>query len=134
MQENLLTKPVRQLKKGFRCGCIIMKDNDILIIQQAESYMFGLPKGKMYTDETFEQCAIREVYEETGLEVISCKIIQKGKETIFLVEEFKGELKKDSREILAIYWISINLVLNFDLNKFSKTAIKNYLSTRKQNK
>lgn len=40
----------------------------ILIVKSSEGY-YGFPKGHMEANETEEQAALREIYEETGLKV-----------------------------------------------------------------
>jgi hypothetical protein len=42
--------------------------NKILLIQSNEN-LWGPPKGTLNFNETIKECAIREVYEETGLEI-----------------------------------------------------------------
>lgn len=58
------------------CGAIVYKlgklstDTEILLIKQTDSTdEWGIPKGKKKPDETFEECAIREVWEETGIRI-----------------------------------------------------------------
>lgn len=51
------------------CGCIIINENNkILLIHQLKGH-WGLPKGHVEDNETEEQTAIREVKEETNLDV-----------------------------------------------------------------
>lgn len=50
------------------CGCIIVQNDKILLIRQM-SGMWGFPKGHVEEGETEEQTAIREVKEETNIEV-----------------------------------------------------------------
>jgi hypothetical protein len=51
------------------CGALIFnKDNNkVLVVRVGQKY--GFPKGKQNQGETFEDCAIREVEEETGLNI-----------------------------------------------------------------
>ena len=50
------------------CGCIIAENEKILLIRQI-SGMWGFPKGHVEDGETEEQTAIREVKEETNIDV-----------------------------------------------------------------
>jgi ADP-ribose pyrophosphatase YjhB (NUDIX family) len=49
-------------------GLILNEDNDVLMIFRRG--FWDLPKGKLDENETIEQCAVREVKEETGLKEI----------------------------------------------------------------
>ena len=57
------------LKKEKSCGCIIIKDNKVLLIYEKNSKYWGFPKGHMEGNETELETAKREVKEEVNLEV-----------------------------------------------------------------
>lgn len=66
---------------GTSCGAITLKQNGddyhILLIRQGRSYdSWGFPKGHIIEGETREECAIREVKEETGVSVELVKPLQ----------------------------------------------------------
>jgi len=50
-------------------GIVFNEDGDLLMIYRRGKW--DLPKGKRDEDETIEECAIREVSEETGLKKLS---------------------------------------------------------------
>ena len=50
-------------------GCIITKDSKILLQKRADDLKWGLFGGIMEIGETYQECAKREVFEETGLVV-----------------------------------------------------------------
>ena len=50
-------------------GAIITRDGQILLQRRSDNGLWGLVGGLMELDETFEQTALREIREETGLEV-----------------------------------------------------------------
>ena len=56
------------LKKEKSCGAIILKDNKVLIIKQTSGY-WSFPKGHIENNETEEDTALREVKEETNLDI-----------------------------------------------------------------
>lgn len=59
-------------------GVFIVKDNKILLGKRKNAHEEGtwsLPGGHLEFNETIEECAIREVKEETNLEVSNPKII-----------------------------------------------------------
>jgi len=54
------------------CGCCVIKFiNDVpfvlLVRPFANKDVWGIPKGHLDTNETFQNCAIRETLEETGI-------------------------------------------------------------------
>jgi 8-oxo-dGTP diphosphatase len=66
----------KKQKNVISCGCVIHRgcyetgDLELLLIKQfADQNLWGIPKGRMDQDETFEQCAIRETREEAGVVV-----------------------------------------------------------------
>ena len=50
------------------CGCIILNENKVLLVKHNDGH-WGFPKGHVEKDETELQTAIREVKEETNLDV-----------------------------------------------------------------
>lgn len=58
---------MRQIKS---CGVIVMRTKPQLsfLLMQKNSTLYDLPKGHIKPGETELECAIRELYEETGIE------------------------------------------------------------------
>jgi 8-oxo-dGTP pyrophosphatase MutT (NUDIX family) len=57
------------------CGACVYRDNkngvELLLVRPFEDRdAWGIPKGHIGLGETVEQCAVREVKEETGLDVL----------------------------------------------------------------
>jgi 8-oxo-dGTP pyrophosphatase MutT (NUDIX family) len=52
-------------------ACVVLTDSlgRVLLQERADSKKWGLPGGLMELDEPIADCAIREVFEETGLDV-----------------------------------------------------------------
>jgi 8-oxo-dGTP pyrophosphatase MutT (NUDIX family) len=48
-------------------GGVVMRDGRVALVHRPEYDDWTLPKGKLDAGETFEQAALREVHEETGL-------------------------------------------------------------------
>lgn len=68
----------RYANRGVSIDAIIVKDNQILLIQRgAEPFRgyWGTPGGYVGWDETTEKTVKREVKEETGLDVVSTKLV-----------------------------------------------------------
>jgi ADP-ribose pyrophosphatase YjhB (NUDIX family) len=80
----------KQLKQIISCGSVTHRktldqnDIEILLIQQfADCNIWGIPKGKIKQNESFEACAIRETLEETGIQI---KLGTKLSEVDFVVK------------------------------------------------
>ena len=102
------------------CGAIIIENNKVLLIQQTDGF-WGFPKGHVEENETEEQTAIREVKEETNLDVkINTKYryqieykLPNGNEKIavfFLAKPLNTEIIKQEEEISTIEWIETEKV------------------------
>lgn len=118
-------------------------DDKILLIKRNTRPFVGywaLPGGRMDPGETLDQTVVREVKEETGLEVkilyVVGEYVEKGIKddidyeyypTCFVVQPIAGELKKQDSEIQAIQLFSLNALptlLAFEHTKM----IKDYVS------
>ena len=97
------------------CGAIIIKDKKVLLIQQNDGN-WGFPKGHVEEGETEEQTAIREVKEETNIDVIvdtskryaiEYELLNGNmKEAVFFVAKPTSEdLKRQETEIATIEWV-----------------------------
>lgn len=58
-----------ELKKEKSCGCIIIKDNKVLLVYEKNMNFWGFPKGHMEKGENEIETALREVKEEVGIDV-----------------------------------------------------------------
>ncbi|HOP57129.1 MAG TPA: NUDIX domain-containing protein [Bacillota bacterium] len=58
--------------KVILCACsvvIVNEKNEVLLEKRSDNHLWGLPGGLMELEESIEECAIREVYEETFLKI-----------------------------------------------------------------
>lgn len=122
------------------------EDKILLIKRNTRPFVgyWALPGGRMDPGETIEQTIVREVKEETGLDVeIVSKVgeyVEKGVKddidyeyypTCFVVKPVCGEIKKQDSEIQEIKLFSLNdlpepLAFEHDL------MIKDYLKKQKR--
>ena len=63
---KILSETNKEREKS--CGCIIINKNKVLLIKQTKGH-WGFPKGHVEKNETEIETAIREVKEETNLDV-----------------------------------------------------------------
>jgi 8-oxo-dGTP pyrophosphatase MutT (NUDIX family) len=88
--------------------------------RERDGVTWSLPKGTPNGQETLEQTALREVTEETGLEVrivapigpIQYQFVQRGTrihKTVhyYLMESTGGDLTRHDREFQHVRWVSI---------------------------
>jgi len=71
-----MKKKSPERKKTISCGTVVYRhgvdwqDTEILLVKQFSSNDgWGIPKGHINPNESFEDCAIRETQEETGIVV-----------------------------------------------------------------
>ena len=103
-------------------GCILNENGEILLQRRGDCNMWGLPGGTVELGETPQMAAIREVKEETGLDVEVGELI--GIYTDFNVvcpngDQFQsiliayelsivgGELFCDKEETLELNWFEL---------------------------
>lgn len=129
----------------YNCGIILVKEEDLFVVQCYNNY-YGFPKGSIRNKhESFEECALREFYEETGhiLDLSKYKyrqILLKNDSTkvtyvFFIVsvdKSFDIDTKPiDNMEITSFGWISINNLSNIRISKITGMACKMLSETEK---
>jgi len=108
-----------------------IKTDEVLVIDRLKKYPgICFPGGHVERNESFTQCAIREIYEETGLKIKSptlCGIVNWTKkdsddryvEYMFKATEFDGTLS-DGTDEGRIFWVKkeelpkMKLSVNFE--------------------
>ena len=105
------------LKKEKACGCIIIDEDKVLLVEQNSGF-WGFPKGHVEDGETEVQTAIREVKEETNIDVCiqnaNKRYVQEYivKEDIlkqvvlFIAKKKSNDIKAQECEIKNIKWFS----------------------------
>jgi 8-oxo-dGTP diphosphatase len=107
------TRVVHVLKPTFTAGTLIWvaRDGEVLLVRNAQRPGWGMPGGLLDRGEHPEQCAIREVAEETGLDITVFSpaiplVMPKPHriDLIFVADTIDGSPRQASGEILEIKW------------------------------
>lgn len=102
---------------------IVIKDNKVLMVKRAKqegNLLWVFPGGKVENGETSEQACIREVYEETGINISILNLIGERvhpntgiKIAYYLCKYENGEPKiLDKKEILEIAYKTKKEIFN----------------------
>ncbi|MEK7571995.1 MAG: NUDIX domain-containing protein [Patescibacteria group bacterium] len=126
-------------------GVLIFKDDKVLMVRHGEkaSHLtgsYGIPAGRLETDETTLQAAIRELEEETGLvttqndleelplTIPPADILRKDgttkrfKITVFLCRKYSGKLQ--ATEETTPEWVKITDIAHFPLIGHTKQMVE----------
>lgn len=113
---------IKNMKTEKSCGCIIIKDDKVLLIEAKDDkgkLFWSFPKGHQEIGETDIETAIRETKEETGLDVkiINTNPIKTGHLVhrgtayknilLFIAEPLTDELNPQEGEVEQIKWTPI---------------------------
>lgn len=119
------------------CGCVIINDDKVLLVKQVDGH-WGFPKGHVEENETEEETAIREVYEETNLQVeifsdFYKKVTYSPRENVmkdvifFLARPKSIDTKPQEAEISKVEWVSFDEALNILTYEDTKNILKEVL-------
>ena len=101
-------------------------ENKVLLVKGRRSGKFSFPKGHKKGSESYLDCARRETFEETGIDITSLEPVgygklQAGEYFFFEVEEMELE-PQDTWEVEEALWIPVEeiskLPCNVDVNLF----------------
>ena len=122
-------------KENISCGIIAFTNNfkQLLIVRNQSKW--GFPKGHRKSSfESFASCAHREAQEETGLYFPiynnSNKLrIFDNYYFPFVVNnaEAYAPIPIDTKEILEVKWVNIDIIQNFSKNRDLSIFLKKYL-------
>ena len=105
---------MEEIKKEKACGCIIIDNGKVLLVQQNEGW-WGFPKGHVEEGETEIETAIREVKEETNIDVIpdgTKRYVQEymlnngilKQVVLFVATKISNNIKAQESEVQNIKW------------------------------
>tara|TARA_R110000851_G_scaffold47424_2_gene115175 strand:- start:18890 stop:19312 length:423 start_codon:yes stop_codon:yes gene_type:complete len=97
--------------EGNHAQVVILNDKgEVCLVSRKEDHSdFGLAGGKVDEGETYEEAAIREVKEETGLDIKNLTMIfamhRKGRMGHTFIAEYSGEINYDKeKEPHVVKW------------------------------
>jgi 8-oxo-dGTP pyrophosphatase MutT (NUDIX family) len=106
---------IMKIKKS---GCFIYNSKtDKILLVQSRAKLWGSPKGTVQFEESLLNCAIREVYEETGINVeenmFSGAIVVNSKSLYYILdikEETELSIQADVKDndVNGIMWIKLD--------------------------
>ena len=122
---------------------IILNDKNEVLLQKRHDSSWGLPGGLMDLGESFEEVAIREIFEETGLEVENLKLVNvfSGSEyylkvpngdelysvtAVFYTKDVRGDMKVDYNESVKMEYFKLD-DLPIELTDEYRRFIKQYI-------
>ena len=129
-------------------GTLILNDqNEVLLIKRTDNNMWGIPGGSCELGETFEEAAIREAFEETGLKINSLELFSvfsgnemhhiypNGDEVynavcIFTSSDYTGKIRADKFESSDVRFFKLNK-LPVDSHTPDKEIFKRYFEIMK---
>lgn len=113
------------------CGAIILNKDTTKVMVIRVKDKFGFPKGKLNQGESFEACAVREVYEETGIDIsnridkrICIEFVNHEGKIIFFVARGVAEeerIRMDSHEIDEVRWMKLE-DLRLNISSFAERS------------
>jgi 8-oxo-dGTP pyrophosphatase MutT (NUDIX family) len=118
-------------EKICRSGIVFVNKNTVpedvkfLVVRGKESGIWSFPKGRKQDDEIDEVCAIREVFEETGIQIENLNNRSRfrvGRNTYFIIEvdnldEYKEFNITDTFEVDLVEWKTVSELRKIDCNK-----------------
>lgn len=136
LRKTLGSRPLIMAGAGV---IIINKDNEVLLQKRSDNGFWDYPAGSMELGESFEECARREVLEETGLLCGKLEFFTElsGEESfyeypngdqvylagiLYICRDYTGELKVQEDEVLEQSF--------FPIDEFPEDTVPDKMKTR----
>lgn len=128
------------------CAVIVVDENKILLQKRKDLDVWAIHGGALELGETLEEAALRELYEETNLEVKDLMFFRcyagkdfyikypNGDEAyvvdhIFIATQFKGVLKPQVTEVSKLKWFDLKDIPWKKLMGTNKIILKDYIAS-----
>lgn len=123
------------MEKEKSCGAIVYNQNNEVLVVKHNAGHWDFPKGHMEKDETEQQTAIREVKEETNIDVelydsYRYEIHYSPKENVektvvfFLAKNLSSDTHKQDAEIANIGWFKYEEAMDMLTFEDAKKLLK----------
>ena len=150
LRKELGSRPVIMAGAGV---ILINENNGILLQKRSDNGYWDYPAGSMEIGESFEECARREVFEETGLVCGKLEYFTEisGKDTfyeypngdqvyvaaiIYLCRDYTGTLKEHDDEVITQKFIGIDELPEYipplKIKKDIFDKLRNYLQAERK--
>lgn len=126
------------MKYEKSCGAVIFDNDKVLLIQQVAGH-WGFPKGHVEEGETEVETAIREIKEETNLDVEineTKRFVERyspavgvEKDVVFFVaKKTGGDIKVQEEEVKATEWLYPNEAMERLTYETSKNILRKVMA------
>lgn len=122
------------------CVLLLNEKNEILLHKRRDNGFWAYPGGSMELGESFEECAKREVLEETGLECLELSyfthqsgsnmhyVYPNGDEIytagiVFVCRKYRRELKVEESEVIEQRFFILDYLPD-DISPMNRTVIE----------
>ena len=127
------------MKYEKSCGAVVFDDDKVLVVKHRAGHV-DFPKGHVEEAETEEETAIREVKEETNIDIVirGCRntvsyspIDGVSKEVVFFAaDKVKGEISPQFEEVSSVWWVPIKEVKDILTYDTAKELFQKILTER----